>query len=238
MTTSKPPSRRPPFTEAVTYSGRFIVLEGIDGCGSTTHSKRLAKTLRSAGVDVRLTCEPTTGPIGALIRQVLQKRLFVPDATGPRDFAWSTMALLFAADRLDHIECMILPALREGATVISDRYDLSSLAYQSATAPAGERVVPWIREINMCALRPDLTIVLDVSAETAEERRRMRGSAEEMFESHEIQRKLAAIYGGAGELVPGDRVVHVSGEGEIEVVGDRVLAAVQQAGMGSGPKRA
>ena len=77
-------------------------------------------------------------------------------------------------------DCMILPALREGATVISDRYDLSSLAYQSATAPAGERVVPWIREINTCALRPDLTLVLDVSAETAEERRRVRGGTEEI----------------------------------------------------------
>lgn len=231
-------SRRAPFIEPIAYSGRFIVLEGIDGCGSTTHSKRLAKALRTAGVDVRLTCEPTTGPIGALIRQVLQKRLFVPDATGPRDFAWSTMGLLFAADRLDHLDCMVLPALREGATVISDRYDLSSLAYQSATAPAGERVVPWIREINQCALRPDLTIVLDVSAETAEERRRVRGNSEEMFESHEIQRKLAAIYRGAEELVPGDRVVHVSAEGEIDEVGERVLAAVQQAGFGSGPKRA
>jgi dTMP kinase len=236
MTTAPP--RRAPFIEPIVYSGRFIVLEGIDGCGSTTHSKRLAKALRSAGVDVRLTCEPTTGPIGALIRQVLQKRLFVPDATGPRDFAWSTMGLLFAADRLDHLDCMILPALREGATVISDRYDLSSLAYQSATAPAGERVVPWIREINTCALRPDLTIVLDVSAETAEDRRRVRGGAEEMFESKEIQRKLAAIYGGAEELVPGDRVVHVSGEGEIEVVGERVLFAVQQAGLHAAPKLA
>jgi dTMP kinase len=235
MTTAPP--RRAPFTPPVAYSGSFIVLEGIDGCGSTTHSKRLAKALRTAGVDVRLTCEPTTGPIGAL-RQVLQKRLFVPDATGPRDFAWSTMALLFAADRLDHLECMILPALREGATVISDRYDLSSLAYQSATAPAGELVVPWIREINVCALRPDLTIVLDVSAETAEVRRGVRGSAEEMFETGEIQLKLAAIYRGAEELVPGDRLVHVSGEGEIEVVGERVLAAVQQAGLGVGPKRA
>ena len=230
--------RRAPFTEPMAYSGHFIVLEGIDGCGSTTHSKRLAKALRMAGVDVRLTCEPTTGPIGALIRQVLQKRLFVPDATGPRDFAWSTMALLFAADRLDHLDCMILPALREGATVVSDRYDLSSLAYQSATAPAGERVVPWIREINLCTLRPDLTIVIDVSAETAEARRRARGGAEEMFESREIQYKLAAIYRGAEELVPGDRVAHVSGEGEIEMVGERVLAAVQQAGLGAVPKLA
>src|SRR5215211_6152531 len=103
--------------------GFFIVIEGIDGCGSTTHSKRLAKALRTEGREVRLTCEPTTGPIGALIRHVLQKRLFVPDAEGPRAFAWSTMGLLFAADRLDHLDSTVIPALRDGAIVVSDRYD-------------------------------------------------------------------------------------------------------------------
>ena len=223
--------RSGPISRARRYPGTFIVVEGIDGCGSTTHSKRLAKALRKDGLDVRLTCEPTTGPIGALIRQVLQKRLFVPDSAGPRAFAWSTMALLFAADRLDHLDSMIVPALREGAVVVSDRYDLSSLAYQSVTAPAGERVVPWIREINACALRPDLTVVLDVSAETAEGRRGSRGSSEEIFESREIQLQLAAIYRHAEKLVPNDRVLHLSGEGEIEEVGERVLLAVRGAGL-------
>jgi dTMP kinase len=211
--------------------GVFLVIEGIDGCGSTTHAKRLAKALRSEGRDVRLTCEPTTGPIGALIRQVLQRRLFVPDAAGPRAFAWSTMALLFAADRLDHLDSTIVPALREGATIISDRYDLSSLAYQSVTAPSGERVVPWIREMNVWALRPDLTLVIDVPAEIAEQRRGQRGSAEEIFEEHEIQLRLAAVYRQAEQLVPGDRLVHVSGEGSVEEVGERIFDAVLGSGV-------
>jgi dTMP kinase len=211
--------------------GVFIVVEGIDGCGSTTHSKRLAKTLRARGRDVRLTCEPTTGPIGALIRQVLQRRLFVPDSDGPRAFAWSTMALLFAADRLDHLDSTIVPALRSGAVVVSDRYDLSSLAYQSVTAPPGERVVPWIREVNVCALRPDLTIVIDVPAEVAEERRGQRGGAEEMFEARDLQVRLASVYRRAEELVPGDRLVHVSGEGNVEDVGSRILEAVIATGL-------
>jgi dTMP kinase len=167
--------RSGPISEPRRYPGTFIVIEGIDGCGSTTHSKRLAKALRADGVDARLTCEPTAGPIGGLIRQVLQKRLFVPDSSGPRAFAWSTMALLFAADRLDHLDSMIVPALRDGATVISDRYDLSTLAYQSVTAPAGERVIPWLREVNACALRPDLTVVIDVAAETSSCTYRGRG---------------------------------------------------------------
>lgn len=210
-------------------SGLFVVVEGVDGCGSTTHSRQLAKALRSSGREVVLTCEPTNGPIGGLIRQILQRRLVVADVSGPRGFAWSTMALLFAADRLDHLDSVVIPALRDGAIVVSDRYDLSSLAYQSATAPDGEEVLPWIRELNARALRPDLTIVIDVPAEIAEERRRNRGGVEEVFENRALQERLVQVYAQAETLVPGDRLAHVSGVGEQPVVAARLLAAVQEA---------
>src|SRR3954470_17752600 len=200
------------------FPGLFVVMEGIDGCGSTTHAKLLAKAIKSRGLEVLLTCEPSPGPIGALIRQVLQRRLFVADATGPRAFAWSTMALLFAADRMDHLDSPVVPAWREGAVVLSDRYDLSSLAYQSVTAPNGEKVVPWIRELNAAALRPDLTVVINVPVEVAEERRASRGGIEEMFESRELQARLCAVYGEAEKLVPLDRVTHVTGVGAISDV--------------------
>jgi dTMP kinase len=208
------------------FPGVFVVVEGIDGSGSTTHTKLLGKTLRQRGLKVVETCEPSPGPIGALIRQVLSRRLFVPDATGPRAFAWSTMALLFAADRMDHLDSTIVPALREGAVVLSDRYDLSSLAYQSVTAPNGERVVPWIRELNAAALRPDLTVVIDVPVEVAEERRRSRGGIEEMFESRELQTRLCAVYRDAEALVPNDRVAHVAGVGAVSDVAAEILNAV------------
>jgi dTMP kinase len=209
------------------WDGLFIVLEGIDGSGTTTHSKRLAKALRAKGVDTRLTCEPTNGPIGMVIRQVLQNRLIVAYATaGPRPFAWSTMALLFAADRLDHLDAVVVPALRSGATVVSDRYYLSSLAYQSVTAPAGESVIPWIREINGYAVRPDLTIVLDIDADKAQERRVKRGGMEELFEGSLIQERLASVYRHAQELVTGDRLETISAEGTIEEVGARILGLV------------
>jgi dTMP kinase len=208
------------------FPGVFIVVEGIDGSGSTTHTKLLGKALRQRGLSVVETCEPSAGPIGALIRQVLQRRLFVADATGPRAFAWSTMALLFAADRMDHLDSTIVPALREGKIVLSDRYDLSSLAYQSVTAPNGEKVVPWIRELNAAALRPDLTIVIDVPVEVAEERRRSRGGVEEMFESRDLQTRLCAVYGQAEALVPSDRVVHVTGVGAVSDVAATILNAV------------
>lgn len=209
--------------------GIFIVVEGVDGCGSTTHSRLLAKALRGPVRDVVLTCEPTNGPVGGLIRQILQRRLFVTDATGPRGFAWSTMALLFAADRLDHLDSVVMPALRDGSTVVSDRYLLSSLAYQSATAPEGQTVVPWIHEVNSRAQRPDLTIVLDVPAEVAEERRQARGGTAEVFETRALQERLVAIYARAELLVPGDRVVHVSGVGDASEVSARVLASVMEA---------
>jgi dTMP kinase len=215
--------------ESSPLPGTFIVVEGVDGCGSTTHSRLLAKALRSATREIVLTCEPTNGPIGSLIRQILQKRLFVTDATGPRGFAWSTLALLFAADRLDHLDSVVMPALRDGSVVVSDRYLLSSLAYQSATSPEGVAVVPWIHEVNSRAQRPDLTVVLDVPAEVAEARRESRGGTAEVFETRALQERLVAIYAKAETLVPGDRVVHVSGVGEAAEVSARVLAAVLEA---------
>jgi dTMP kinase len=211
------------------YPGVFIAVEGVDGCGSTTHSRLLAKALKARGRESVLTCEPTNGPIGGLIRQILQRRLFVADAAGPRGFAWSTMALLFAADRLDHLDSLVMPALKNGAVVVSDRYDLSSLAYQSATAPDAHDVVPWIRELNARAVRPDVTVVIDVPAEVAEERRRNRGGVEEMFEHRSLQERLVTIYAHAETLVPGDRLVHVSGVGTAEEVSARLLEAVLEA---------
>jgi len=208
------------------FPGVFVVVEGIDGSGSTTHTKLLGKALRQRGLKVVETCEPSAGPIGALIRQVLQRRLFVADAAGPREFAWSTMALLFAADRMDHLDSTVVPALRDGAVVLSDRYDLSSLAYQSVTAPGGDKVVPWIRELNARALRPDLTVVIDVPVEVAEERRRARGGIEEMFEARDLQTRLCAVYGEAEKLVPNDRVEHVLGVGAVSDVASNILNAV------------
>jgi dTMP kinase len=224
------PNNSPPIPrESVSgrgFPGLFLVVEGIDGCGSTTHARLLAKAIKSRGPEVVLTCEPSTGPIGSLIRQVLQRRLFVPDATGPRNFDWSTMALLFAADRMDHLDSTVLPALRAGAVVISDRYDLSSLAYQSATAHEGSDPIPWIRQLNAQALRPDLTLVIDVPAEVAEERRRIRGGVEEMFEARELQARLATVYARAEELVPNDRVLHLSGVGEVAEIAARIFETV------------
>src|ERR1700759_4651223 len=103
MANSVPPISRAS-DSARRFPGLFVVVEGIDGCGSPTHAKLLAKAIKSRGPEVVLTCEPSTGPIGGLIRQGLQRRLFVPDPPGPRNFAWPTLRLVCAADRMDHLE--------------------------------------------------------------------------------------------------------------------------------------
>ncbi len=203
-------------------AGRFIVLEGIDGSGTTTQGHALVAALERAGVAARFTHEPSAGPLGRLLRQFLKGDEQDPSPN------WDGLALLFAADRLDHLSREVLPALAAGIAVVCDRYDLSSVAYQSATAPAGESVAPWIRAINQRARRPDLTIVLNVDAAVAERRRLQRGEPAELFEHRELQRRLAELYASAEQLVPGDRIIHLNADAEVSDVTDSVLQAVAQ----------
>lgn len=205
--------------------GVFVAFEGIDGAGTSTQAERYAAHLRAARRLVHVTREPSSGPVGALLRLMLTHRVSLPGARQAE-----VMALLFAADRLDHLGAEVEPLLQDGYVVISDRYDLSSLAYQSATAADDGRergqILAWIRELNRHARRPDVTVVLDVAPEIAEQRRRGRGGAEELFEQAELQARLAEAYRRAEELVPGDRIIHVDGGGEVEEVSRAIIAAL------------
>lgn len=206
--------------------GVFVVLEGIDGCGSTTQARRLVRELEDRGTDALFTCEPSEGPLGRLIRAALEHRLTDQGGT-QHSLDWVTLALLFAADRADHVENVVRPALARGAVVVSDRYDLSSLAYQSVSAGSPRGAVSWIRELNSRVPRPDLTIVLDVSAEIAERRRRARAHADELFEVPELQERLAETYKRAESLVPNDPLVHLDGEAPLREVTRAVIGAFQ-----------
>jgi dTMP kinase len=222
----------------------FVVFEGIDGAGTTTQSQRYAAHLKAKKRLVHVTREPSNGPIGSMIRLALTHRLTIPTAAQAE-----TMALLFAADRLDHIEAEVAPHLRDGYVVISDRYDLSSVAYQSvaaqgfsssesvpparrSTIPPSSRgsepfdLVPWIRELNRFALRPTITAVVHVSPDKAAARRRQRGGAVELFEDADLQARLAKAYRRAEELVPGDRIVHIDGDGSVDDVTESIIAAL------------
>jgi dTMP kinase len=207
--------------------GRFVVLEGIDGAGTTTHVARLAEKLRSMHVPVRATREPSDGPVGTLVRQVLTGRVVVPGGRAP---GWATMALLFAADRMDHVESEVEPVLNEGGVVLSDRYDASSLAYQSVSSGSeSKEAVEWIRSLNRYVLRPDLTIVLDVSPETAAERRLFRAEAAQLYDQNEVQRALAAFYRDLARHIPDDKVEVIDASGGIDDVHARIWSVYERA---------
>ena len=166
--------------------GRFIVLEGIDGSGTTTQAARLVASLRAAGQVVVGTREPSEGPMGLLLRQALTRRL-----VGISD---RVLALLFAADRLDHLASLVEPALAEGKVVVSDRYVLSSLAYQGMRLP-----LAWVEALNAAARPADLTLYLDVDVRTASRRRHVRGGPVELFDADPVQRSVARAYAARGQ---------------------------------------
>lgn len=185
--------------------GAFIVLEGLDGAGTTTQCAALADALRARGRAVWITREPSGGPVGTLIRQALTGRLGLP---GGRPLGADTLGLLFAADRVDHVEAEIRPMLAQGAVVLSDRYLLSSLAYQGALLGMG-----WVAELNRRAVRPDLTVFLQVSTASAAARRRHRGGGDELYDDPRVQERTRRQYQAAIRLLRrrGERLAVVDG---------------------------
>ena len=199
--------------------GRLIVVEGIDGAGSSTQAERLVEWIRQTGRPVALTAEPTKGPIGVLLRQVLKGRVIGRSPDGEvLQMDNDVIALLFAADRLDHLACEIGPLLAVGTQVVSDRYYHSSLLYQSL---AGD--LAWIRKLNSHARPPDVTYVLDLSAEQATSRRSVRIS-EDIYETDAIQTRLSKDYRGLPTLLPDETIVLIDGSESIQKVHERILA--------------
>lgn len=172
--------------------GRFIVLEGIDGAGTTTQARLLTRWLQRSGRRVLQTHEPSPGPLGVLIRQALRARLVAGDGgrLDPR-----AIAGLFVADRADHLHSEIEPALAAGTDVICDRYVMSSLAYQGSECDPA-----WIQALNAPFRAPDLTLFVDVSVEVAAARRARRGGVADLFEVDDFQRQVAEAYRRAAAL--------------------------------------
>ena len=159
----------------------FLVIEGIDGAGTTTQTERLAAALVERGIETHRTREPTDNPIGKLLRQILAGEHAPTDAT--------TLGLLFAADRADHVQREIAPALASGKVVISDRYYHSSLAYQGS-----EEDRSWIALLNQRAVVPDCTFFLEVDPVVAAKRRDDANREEELFDKLETQMRVAEGY--------------------------------------------
>jgi dTMP kinase len=197
--------------------GHFIVLEGIDGSGTTTQASRLVDRFTQMGLPAHVTAEPSSGPIGALIRQILIGRV-VSKSSHPATLpSWKTMSLLFAADRQDHVESEIRPNLREGVSVICDRYVYSSLIYQSLSSEDKE-AREWILALNRFAPAPDLVIYLDVDPNEAMRRRQQRSGSSEMFDDPQFQRRLAESYRNMASDFPDANIVTVDCAPSIEAV--------------------
>ncbi|MEU0334896.1 dTMP kinase [Streptomyces sp. NPDC006193] len=144
-------------------NGFFIALEGGDGSGKSTQAEALAEWIRAKGHEVVLTREPGATPVGKRLRSIL---LDVSSA----GLSHRAEALLYAADRAEHVDTVVRPALARGAVVISDRYIDSSVAYQGAGRDLSPTEIARINRWATDGLVPHLTVLLDVSPETARER--------------------------------------------------------------------
>ncbi len=196
------------------------MIEGLDGAGTTTQVRRLVEHLTARGQRAQATREPSDGPVGRLIREMLTGA----HAISGEKLSQGTFGLLFAADRLDHMQREVEPAIRAGATVVSDRWYHSSLAYQGTGADRD-----WIAMINSRARRPDVTVFLKVRPEVAAKRRAAAGRSQELFENLEMQREVDAGYRATmAELIAaGETIETIDGELPEEQVFAAVLRAAR-----------
>lgn len=201
--------------------GKFLVFEGIDGSGKSTQVKLLAKKLEEKGHKVYTTCEPTDGAIGKFIREILR---------GGVKASEKTIAALFLADRLDHLENE-LNGLRqkvdEGYIVICDRYYFSSYAYHSAHVP-----LSWVIEANsVCAdiLKPTLNIFLDISPQKSLERIQEGREDFELFENEERLTTTRTQYFNAFErLKDQENITIINADDDIQTLSANILAEVSK----------
>jgi dTMP kinase len=201
--------------------GRFIVFEGIDGSGKSTQIRHAEQVLTTSGHDVYATFEPTDGPVGVLIRQMLEGRV---------DTDQRTIASLFAADRTDHLcnrENGIAKMVEDGRVVLCDRYYFSSYAYHAQYID-----MEWVihaNSLNAQILKPDVTIFLDVDPEICFERIKKNRDRFDMYEKMDIMKRVRANYFKAFErLKDHEQVVVVDGNGPVETVEKQVKKTIEQ----------
>jgi dTMP kinase len=197
-------------------AGRFYVIEGADGVGTSTQSRALATMLSEAGRRPHVTAEPSSGPIGRLIRELL-------GGDRPREEVHRELALLFAADRLDHVAREIVPRITEGYDVISDRYLLSSLVYQALDLP-----LEWVTALNRYAPVPDATVLLTVPLEVALARLQARAGQAEIFDDRAVQARVHQRYAQLGAHVS---AITVDADAPVADVTLRIRRALEQAGV-------
>jgi len=199
----------------------FVTFEGIEGSGKSTQARLLAERL---GPDTVLTQEPGGTPLGRAIRCLLLDH-------GHGVVAPSTEVLLYFADRAQHVAELVRPALREGRSVVSDRYTDSSLAYQGYGRGLDRGLILAVHRLATGGLQPDVTILLDVSVDVGLARASSRGSLDRL--ESEVREFHDRVRGGYLEMARAEpeRWVRVDGEGSTEAVAARVAAAAEERGL-------
>ena len=202
--------------------GKFITFEGIDGSGKSTQLRMLASELRLRGVDIVATHEPGGTPLGRRLREAF---LETEETVAP-----IAELLLFAADRAQHVELLIRPALAEGRIVISDRYADATFAYQGAGRGFPEHTVNEIIELATGGLRPDLTLFFDITVERALERMLDRDESTTLknrmdAETDEFYTRVRDSYLGIAITEP-DRFRVLDANGSIEETHAKVMEIV------------
>lgn len=200
-------------------SASFIVIEGIDGSGIGTQVEALRTWCERQQIPIYATKEPSDGPLGGLLKLALEKRV---------ELTPSVIALLFATDRLDHLEHHIEPRLAESDNVVSDRYYLSSFAYQSE-----EVEFEWLRQLNSKCRRPDLTIFLDVPVASALDRWESdQWRALDRLQLYETEETLTRVRENYIRIIDqlrneGEQIEIINGDGSIKEVQDAVLLSAK-----------
>lgn len=202
--------------------GKLIVIEGNDGSGKTVQSRRLYQRLLDLKIPIYITTEPTERPIGRLIRNEY--------LSGNTKMDSKVAAMLYAADRLDHVtneDDGILAKIHNGVNVISDRYYISSLAYQGSMAPMD--FVIKSNEYVMDNLRPNITIFLSLDPISALNRINARNGNLEIFETLDYQRKIYESYLNVINILrsKGENIKIIDGSGTMDKISDLIWESVK-----------
>jgi dTMP kinase len=199
--------------------GWFLAFEGGEGTGKSTQLRVLADDLAGRGYEVVTTYEPGDTPVGARLRELL-----LDPATS---VTAQTEALLYAADRAEHVAHVVAPALTRGAVVISDRYSDSSIAYQGYGRGLEAREVARASRWATGGLHPDLTLLLDLDPEEGLRRARGRGGRADRLEAEalDFHSRVRAGFLRLAEVDPG-RYAVIPATGAPDEVAARVRAAV------------
>jgi dTMP kinase len=195
---------------------RFIVLEGLDGAGTTTQARKLNDYFTQRGTDSFLTFEPTDGAIGTFTRELL---------TGADTVSHRVLGLLFAADRLAHSH-VVRAQLDAGRAVVCDRYLLSSIAYQTLDPDISAE---WVAEVNHGCAVPDLTIFVDVPVAECLQRIHARAEDRTIYEREDRLQTILANYRRHAPFYQQHfgRLATVDGTASVEAVHGAIVEVVE-----------